>query len=309
MSSVVIAGAVAEARRRHALGERDLAAEVNHFEATLGSLCDQWRLTPQLWFDGGLNPPPVAVTTADGTAAVVKVQAPGEQDIAARVLRAADGNGYVRVVKWDAARGALLTERLGADLWTQHRGLDDQARVIVGLLIRAWSVPLRVGRPFESKAAGLVQILGDLGPRHGTAAPAALQLAAGYAEWLAATEVPDVVCHGDPHAGNVLRRDDGWALIDPDGFVGERAYDLGVVLRDACHEFARAEAERAGAGVDLLRHGCELIAGLAGAEVERVWRWGLLERVTTGLYLHWHGYRDEGELFLDTAEVVARATG
>jgi streptomycin 6-kinase len=56
-----------------------------------------------------------------------------------------------------------------------------------------------------------------------------------------------VVCHGDPHAGNVLRRGDGWALIDPDGFVGERAYDLGVVMRDACREITDAEASQPGA--------------------------------------------------------------
>ena len=105
-----------------------------------------------------------------------------------------------------------------------------------------------------------LQILADLGPRYGSDLGEAIGWATGYARELADTERPEVVCHGDPHAGNVLRRGSGWALIDPDGFVGERAYDLGVVLRDACDEFAAAEAAGAGAaggaGEALLRERC-----------------------------------------------------
>lgn len=303
----MIAAAVAEARRRQAISGRDLGGEVAHYEAGLADLCDAWVLNPTEWLGGGVNTPPLAVVTADGTPAVLKLQPPGVQDVAAAVVRAAAGDGYVRLLGWDAARGALLTERIGESLWEVRRDLAGQARVIVPLLRRAWRVPLQVGRPFESKAVGLRQILAELGPRYGGAASAALQLAADYAESLARGERAEVVCHGDPHAGNVLRRGDGWALIDPDGFVGERAYDLGVVLRDACLEFAEAETARPGAGVALLRDGSALLAELGGADAGRVWRWGFVERVTTGLYLHWFGYPEEAVRFLSTAETIARA--
>lgn len=82
------------------------------------------------------------------------------------------------------------------------------------------------------------------GPKH----PDALVLAQRYASEWAATERPEVVCDGDPHPGNVLRREAGWALIDPDGIVGERADDLGVVLRDACGEIVLTEASEPGSG-------------------------------------------------------------
>lgn len=305
----MIAAAVAEARRRQAISGRDPGGEVAHYEAGLADLCDAWVLNPTEWLGGGVNPPPLAVVTADGTPAVLKLQPPGVQDVAAAVVRAAAGDGYVRLLGWDAARGALLTERIGESLWEVRRDLAGQARVIVPLLRRAWRVPLQVGRPFESKAVGLRQILTELGPRYGGAASAALQLAADYAESLARGERAEVVCHGDPHAGNVLRRGDGWALIDPDGFVGERAYDLGVVLRDACLEFAEAETARLGAGVALLRDGSALLAELGGADADRVWRWGFVERVTTGLYLHWFGYPEEAVRFLSAAETIARAEG
>lgn len=86
----------------------------------------------------------------------------------------------------------------------------------------------------HGKAIGLVAILDDLGERYGSQHSDAVWQAYRYVSELARSERPEVVCHGDPHAGNVLRRADGWALIDPDGFVGERSYDFGVTLRGAC---------------------------------------------------------------------------
>jgi streptomycin 6-kinase len=47
--------------------------------------------------------------------------------------------------------------------------------------------------------------------------------------------------HGDAAAANVLQvlapregAETGFVLVDPDGFVGDPAYDLGVALRDWC---------------------------------------------------------------------------
>ncbi len=303
MGSQVIADAVAEARRRAELAQHDI--DISHYQRTLPGICTDWRLQPIEWLPGGINPPPVRVLTDAGIEAVLKLQPAGELDVAAAVLRAADGDGYVRVLAWDAARGALLTERLGKDLWSAQSGLAGQIDVLAPLLRRAWVVPLSAGRRYESKAAGLAGILDRLGPRYGAAAPTALRLAAEHAAGLAATERPEVVCHGDPHAGNVLRRGAGWALIDPDGFVGERSYDLGVVLRDACLEFAEAERRRPGGGLALLAMGAQRLAAASGTDPDRVWRWGFVERVTTGLYLYWFGHPEQGGRFLDSAETIA----
>ena len=86
-------------------------------------------------------------------------------------------------------------------------------------LQEAWRFPIEVGSPFVGRAAGLLAILADLGPRYGVAHPEALGRATECATELAASERPEVVCHGDPHPGNVLRRGTGWALIDPDGLL------------------------------------------------------------------------------------------
>jgi streptomycin 6-kinase len=267
-------------------------------------VCAHWDLTVERWFDGGAGTPTLAVARSDGTAGVLKVAQPGRLDVAARVMESAGGRGYARVLAWDAELGALLTERLGNDLWAEASTLDKQGPIVVDVLRDAWRVPPDCGRPFTGKAIGLLEILADLGARYGAGHQAAIDRATGYARELAASEHPEVVCHGDPHASNVLRRGAAWVLIDPDGFVGERSYDVGVVLRNGCREIAAAESSVTGSGADLLRQECERLAEIAAVDAERVWNWAFVERVTTGLYLHWHGYADQAASFLDTATLL-----
>ena len=301
--------AIAQGRRQAEASDRDITGAVDHFATVLRPTVARWGLQVDHLLGGGAGMPTLAVTTADGRPAVLKIAEPGAMDHAVQVMRAAHGRGYVHVLGWDPSHGALLTERLGADLWTESTNLIDQARVVVPLLRQAWEVPLGVGRQDENKAQGLAGILENLGPRYGNRHQGAVARARQYAEELAATERPEVVCHGDPHPGNVLRRGDGWALIDPDGFVGERAYDLGVVLRDGCRELLaeRSTGERGSgdAAYRRLREASRLLAELAGDDEDRVWRWGFVERVTTGLYLAWFGYAEESGRFLDSAALLA----
>lgn len=297
--------AVAEAERRRSISDRDLTASVHHFGSVVRTVCQEWELTVEGWLPGGAGTPPLAVRRSDGSAAVLKIAEPGVLDEAVRVMKAADGVAYAEVLAWNAGRGAMLLERLGRSLWTEASHLSGQGQVLVPLLQEAWRVPLRCGRPFQSKASGLLTILADLGPRYGTQHQDVLVVATEYAKQLAASETPEVVCHGDPHAGNVLRRGGGWALIDPDGFIGERAYDLGVVMRDAWHEITAAEAFRSGSARPMLLEECRRIAQHANVDLERVWQWGFVERVTTGLYLGWHGHTRESATFLETATLLA----
>jgi streptomycin 6-kinase len=296
--------AVAEAERRRSVSDRDLSASVQHFSAIVRSVCREWGLTVEQWLQGGAGTPPLAVRRADGSPAVLKIAEPGAQDVAVRVLRAGSGRSYATVLAWDADRGALLLERLGHDLWAEASTLSDQGQVLVPLLREAWRVPLACGRPFQSKASGLLAILADLGSRYGTHHQDVLAVATEYAKGLAASETAEVVCHGDPHAGNVLRHGEGWALIDPDGFIGERAYDLGVVMRDACRQITAAEALQPGSARRLLLEDCRRLAEPVNVDPERVWRWGFVERVTTGLYLRWHGHTREAATFMNTANLL-----
>lgn len=299
----VVGAAVSEARRRQRLADVDLTALVDHFAATLPAAVEDLRLDVEGWF-GQSMVPTVAVRLPDGTRGVLKVRLPGELDREARVM-AAGPAAYAVVLAHDADRGLLVTERLGQHLGAVHPDLATQVSVVAPLLRRAWEVPRAAGGPAERKAEGLLRILSDLGHRFGSSHSEALAHATGLATELARDEVDDVVCHGDPHEGNVLVRGAGWAFVDADGFGGEAAYDVGVLLRGAATELLDAEARARGAAPALLREACEEASRVAGVDAGRAWAWASVERVTTGLYLHWFGENEEAERYLAVADVLS----
>nr|WP_281065100.1 aminoglycoside phosphotransferase family protein [Brachybacterium sacelli] len=242
-----------------------------------------------------------AVLKLDGAGAGVDQQA--------RILEAAEGHGYVRLLDHDPARGAMLLERLGPTLAETTPDPVAQTDVLAGLLEQAWELPLEVGASFapDQKARSLLELV-EAAPdqvassRHGAVLSRARELALS----LAASPAPrQVVVHGDPHASNALAREGAQVLIDPDGFRCEPEYDAGVVLRD--HQQWIDDLERAeGAGAGRRWH-TELVGRLARRlelEPERIAAWAHLERVTTGIHLGRLGYAEESEAWLRTAARV-----
>jgi streptomycin 6-kinase len=116
-----------------------------------------------------------------------------------------------------------------------------------------------------------------------------------------------VVVHGDPHPANTLRAsaragaESGYVFVDPDGFIADRAYDLGVALRDWRAELLGGSPHDAGA---LLRRFCTAAATETGVDDTAIWEWGFIQRVSTGLYLVSLGMAGEGQSFLDSAELL-----
>lgn len=87
-------------------------------------------------------------------------------------------------------------------------------------------------------------------------------------------------------------------LIDPDGFLADPAYDLGVVLRDWCEQLL------AGDSVALARRYCRLLANESGVDEAAIWKWGFIERVSSGLYTLRLGLDDTAGPFLATAQTL-----
>lgn len=260
--------------------------------------------------------------TRDGEGIVAKIAVPGAQlDQQARILRAADGRGYGRLLEADLDLGVLLLERLGTSL-------DDELVAAVGhvpaqlvpadrlaaisapmvdTLKRAWELPLDLApvvTPETCKAAQLGHLIRELSWRHDVREhAAAIDRALLYVGQRQELSDParHVICHGDPHPGNLLAADrpgaeTGYVWVDPDGFRCEPEYDLGVVVRDA-NRLVLAWDDP----VVTLRQWCAEIAAMAGADAEAVWQWAFIERVSSGLYLIDHHRPDEGRPFLEAA--------
>lgn len=281
---------------------RDL---VESFPDRLRAALARWDLSIVRAFTEGAELPVLEVRVRDDGAAVLKLGGHGTDHAQqVRVLRAADGRGYVRVLDHDEELGATLLEHLGPPLHAESPSPEAEVDVLAGLLPLTWDLPSTVCHPSSpsQKARSLLALVdraleADEG-RHSTVLDAARRLA------LALLEDPSprqAVLHGDPHAGNALRRGVEHVLIDPDGFLGEPEYDAGVALRD--HQQLLDGLERHEPGAGRRRH-AGLVARMAQRlelDPGRITAWAHLERVTTGIHLRNLGWTQEGESWLRTA--------
>lgn len=165
--------------------------------------------------------------------------------------------------------------------------MPDQAQVLADLIARLWE---DLGRPCPERVVAVA--LGCAERRRAASDAGGL-----------------VVLHGDPHPDNALQvlaprpgAPAGFVLVDPDGFVADPAYDLGVVLRGWCDELL--SVDRSAAPV-LARGWCRVLAAHTGLPAGAVLDWGLLERVSSGLYVMQLGATDEGGRYLRSAELLA----
>jgi streptomycin 6-kinase len=144
----------------------------------------------------------------------------------------------------------------------------------------------------EDKAASLVPLIEqDRRPGHKRVIDEALRCAGRRSA--AFDPGRCVLVHGDAAAANVLRRPGGgWVFVDPEGFLGDPDYDRGVAARDWCEQLTAAREPQ-----QLLESYCRRLGG----DLQAVWDWAFLERVSTGLYVAALGGRS---LHLTTAAAV-----
>lgn len=286
-------------RRAQELGA-DGVTWLDSLDESVSALAAQWSFTVQEPVPGATASVVLAVRLADGADAVLKLEVP-EPSTAGQgaVLERAAGRGYARLLARDPVRRALLLERLGAPLGRRRLPAEQELAVLADLASTAWLEPEDETGSSAEKAAALAAFVDETAP--GVAVPPdVVGTALRFAERRAAAAVREMVVHGDPHPGNALevpvrRRGDvhGYVWVDPDGFVADPAYDLGVVLRE------RGTAKPLPAST--VRGFCALLAERTGRDAEAIWEWGYLERVSTGLLLLRLGEEERGDRWLASA--------
>lgn len=269
----------------------------------------QWSITVGQPISGGTSSYVAHARTADGQDAVLKLALPhfwAPHEI--QRLEQAAGRGYARLLASDPDRNALLMEALGPSLSQLGWPPEQVIKTVCATLQQAWSVELPEAAPAQtgsSKAQDLAELI-DRAWR-GLDRPCSKEVidtALRYAERREGAFKEDqcVAVHGDPHSGNAMQvlsprqgAESGFVYVDPEPFVAEPAYDLGIVLRDWTEEFLNGSTR------SLVRHRCGLLAEHSGLDGDAIWEWGFLERVATGLYVLEFGAA-WGQEHLDVAE-------
>ena len=262
----------------------------------VAGLAADWGLTIGEVFGGGTASVCIAVTTADGTPAVLKV-APDDLATEARTFELADGRGCARMLAHDLERRALLLERLGPSLDSLGLPTDDQLRAIAATVQQLWvSVPadddvLTLG---DDKGRWLAAQISEMWEDLDRPCSArTVERAVRYAEGRVAAFDREraVLVHGDAHQWNTLQAGTaGYKLVDPDGLCADREYDLAISIREVIGTPEQG------------RLWCHLLAGLTGTDATAIWEWGFVERVSTGLLCTKHEIQPEGARMLAIAD-------
>jgi len=289
--------------RRWLAGMPDLIAELE----------GRWSVRVERSLPGGTAAFVGAARTADGLPVVLKISVPDpEFGDEIGTLERAQGRGYVVLLANDRAHGAMLLEALGPGLDQAESSPDRRIKILCRLLTTVWELPRpesgRMSVPLD-KATSLHSMVSRLWQElDAPCSERVIEQALLFARRRAAAFDPDrcVVVHGDAASANALSvlspragAETGFVFVDPDGFLGDPTYDLGVALRDWSGELLASDDPRA-----LARHYCHLLATHSGMDEQAIWEWGFLERVSTGLYSLAMGARDLSNPFFDTAEAL-----
>jgi streptomycin 6-kinase len=282
---------------------RDAGADgwLRALPALVAGLSREWGLTLGAAFGDATEAYVVEASRSDGTPAVLKVHVPRAGRAAAYeivVLRAAQGDGCARLLAADAARGALLVERLGPSMADLGLPQPRRLEILCDLAAAVWR-PTDLDLPTGArKAASLARAIRSRWEQlGGPCRPATVHQAVEAARRRAAAHDPRraVLAHGDVHQWNALRCADGFKLVDPDGVVAEPECDLGVLMREDPVELVAGDPwERA-----------RMLAARTGTDPVAIWEWGLAERVATGLLLTAIGVQPAARDMLAAADQIA----
>jgi streptomycin 6-kinase len=276
----------------------------------IAELARQWSVILGPMLPGGNAALVIWARTAGGGDAVLEVAIPDPSFAdQVRTIAAARGRGYVGLLAHDLSRHAMLQEALGPAMAGLGLSPERAIALLCRTLTQAWTVPRPEGATVaveQEKAAQLGRMVTRLWDALGRpCSQRVVALALRFARRRAAAFDLGrcVVVHGDPHPGNALRvrasragAESGFVFVDPDGFLADPTYDLGVVLRDWCPQLLAGDSSA------VARRCCRLLAAETGLDETAIWEWGFLERVSTGLYLRSLGATDLARPFLDTAE-------
>lgn len=222
----------------------------------------------------------MAVRCADGSEAVFKAGPPcaaRRQEIIA--LQAFDGCGMARLLAHNLDEGVALIERICPGRVLAELSDEQATEAAAGVMEQLWQARAEgVFGEFptiQHWGQGFTRLRARYRGGSGPFPAGLLAQAEGLFAELAASSSAPVLLHGDLHHFNILAAERRpWLAIDPQGVVGEPAYEVGALLRNPFVELpppadlARLEARR----VDHL-------AERLGLERRRLAGWGLAQAV------------------------------
>ncbi|MDO7881912.1 aminoglycoside phosphotransferase family protein [Salinibacterium soli] len=243
----------------------------------VATMLERWRLTPGAAFTGGEAGAVLAVTTADGRDAVLKVGFPHHEAVGEALALEAWSPGLApRVLRQDAWTWSMLLERVHPGTPLSRAGLPaaDAIAVAGGLLARLHTHSVPEGVPAIADVVGIW--LDNAEPVVArTDAPAdlvaAVRAALADAVELLHSDRASAFLHGDANPGNLLLSTRGvWQAIDPKPMVGDAEFDLAPAAEQIGDPWAHVDP------APVARHHLDSLVAATGSDRSRALRWAVV---------------------------------
>lgn len=292
---------ISRAKSAGAVGEAWLASLDN----MISELEKEWHISVGEALSGGIHAFAAHADGENGEKYVLKIDMPenlgGEFLREISALKMAGGTGYAKLYAYDPKRKACLLERLGKPVNRLAYSVEEQLEIICSTLKKTWEIPV-VGVELSNGKESVEWFRNFIGEMWGKLDhPCSEKVIDRAFSCLQSREnvinpSEFVLIHGDAHGGNTLKTlsDDGYKLIDPDGIFYEKAFDLGVLMREWREEYRSNPVQK---GLER----CKYLSKLTGVEEKAIFEWGFLQCVSTGM-VFWNINRNVGKELLDIAE-------
>ena len=246
----------------------------------------------------------VPVRDVDGGRHVLKVGWPHEEaEHEHLALQALHGNGTVLLHRADPRRGALLLERLQADVSAESLPDREACELVARLYARLHVPSLPQLRSLASFVQRWTEGLAALPP----SAPVPPRLVA-HAITLGRSFVDDdatvgTMIHGDLHGGNVLAANrEPWLVIDPKPVSGDPHYEVAPMLWNRWDEVTATGDVRSA-----IRRRFHTIVDIAGLEEERARDWVIVRQMHNVLWAIQDAERAGQRLSAEDREWITRS--
>ena len=276
----------------------------------ISALEKEWHVSVGEALSGGSHAFVAPADGENGERYVLKIDMPedlgGEFAKGIATLKMADGRGYAKLYAYDLQRKACLLERLGKPVNQRGYSVEKQLEIICSVLKKTWKTPamdadLPSGRESVEWFRGFIRETWE--KLNHPCSSNVMEWAFSYLQSREDSLNPAefVLLHGDAHGGNTLETlsGDGYKLIDPDGIFYEKAYDLGVLMREWVQEYEQSPLEKG-------KQRCRYLHRLTGVPEQAIWEWGYLQTVSTAFVLLQIGQKETGEKMLRLSEAWSR---
>ncbi|WP_261305617.1 aminoglycoside phosphotransferase family protein [Paenibacillus andongensis] len=192
---------------------------------------ERWQMKMMSPFDLSFNYV-AAAKRKDGTEVVVKLVIPGDEFVSeVDALKLFNGNGIVKIIDVDIAKGILILERLIPGQTLASLENEEEAAHIASQVMRKLWMPVHSNSSSIPTTLHMEEKLINIYKRNteglGPITKEILQEAVDTYRTMNAMPDMPFLLHGDLHQYNILMAArEPWLAIDPKGLIGDREYDV-----------------------------------------------------------------------------------